>query len=286
MRIDRKWVATNLMRYGLMTLVAITISINRLTTTLVGTLAVCVFVYILLPHITTIEPWGPYQVISWCAQQSAEALVAVAAIIAAYAVAIGTWRQQKAFELKLAAANELSSFVHDLCDDLIALEIYANNLHSFHRELLNNPDWNQFIFNANFYHSQLEEMAQRIDRTRTAAGAIYSLRPRHGVIFEITAIASWSFDQVQDAIKEVNSSLYRLPLGAENSGHFMELVARIDDVSLSKFEEVSDAARMKMLKGSGAVLGSFQARAISPGFFGIMRFHKTSRSVFGLPDDE
>lgn len=223
------------------------------------------------------------ELLQWVLALDPEVLMAALGLIAAYAVAVSTWRQQKRVELQLSATAEIVMFLQRASALALQLDLYADRLSELHRKI----DGEQVTakglqFDATYLHAQVPTIVSARAELSQMSVDIHALRAKHEMVISNSVLTSKVFDSAVASLDAVVSSMwFGLPLFANDGESFLRALALQDPGDFSSFANAVDVHRARIDAAAGALMGYAHGKVFPLTFASVIRLWKTSAYFIG-----
>jgi len=159
-----------------------------LTETAWGILVVSVFMYFLIPHITSIVPLTPMQLIVWTSDLPAEykisvfsSLLTVVGFIIAFHTATINWKQQMSAQLKAAVAGDIEEFFNEVSRLTRNTKLYAELLIEAVDQIQQDGVDNETVFAIKYILSKTPEFIASRERLSFLSVEVYRILGKNSV---------------------------------------------------------------------------------------------------------
>lgn len=245
-------------------------------TTLHGFLALLLVLYFLLPYISSVQPLSILDGLRWILAQNKDYIVAAAGVVAAYAVAVHTWREQKRSELCLAASGDIDRFFQGACAISRSLENYAEKAVELYDILHLHPDRNVSAECSSLRDAGARAWTERMQLSQLTVD-VHSLRTRYDLVISRSALASICMDKSMGALDSIGRYMwYDIALNPRSELELKHHVYHGNKLKWSEFISVAKRANPIMIAGSTGLRAMFESRFLPPTLNSLRRMWKLS----------
>jgi hypothetical protein len=266
-----------LLRHSLSFVAGIFVVLNQLTSSLRGVLVLLLLVYFGVPLFTDIQFWTIDQTFRWALALPPDNLMTGASIIAAYAIAVSTWRQQKAFEIRLANAWSLASFFHEAVAETHVIQRFANALLEVRQAIAKGDQegadsWAQMVLGrrAAFIKARDSISQRAID--------IHELRGRFEGVVANSFAPDMALIAAERALATVAEGMwFNSPYVADSPEKVSQFISGADADGWNKFERQADRSIPAMTAGANGLIVIAQGRLFAPTLWSLARMWRRAK---------
>lgn len=242
--------------------------------------------YLLLPRVTSFQPWSFDRVLEWTVNLPSEALLGSVGFFIAYWIAVNTWQSQKRLEIKLAVAADIDQFFQGAAREALSCSLLADRLMVI-RQAIEQGDGSNAIPDTAYAMRMLPPALASRAALSTRAVDVHTLRATYELVLSSSAIADQAFKVASTSLARIAESMwYGLPEQVNSPLELADVVARLDRSQLENFVRVVDRERRQMLIAAGGIRGLFQGAIIKPGLYTILSYYSTSRKALYQSDED
>lgn len=259
-------------RLATVALTSLTTALHWMASSLFGFLALVTLIYGLM-RITGGHVLSLGQSVEWLLSLDPQILLGVAGTIAAYAIAVNTWRQQKSLDLQLAAISEITAFFTRFNDLSRQLSQYSDQLLDLHKQLGGPPAQLLPIAKHLLEHSH-QATAVRAELSRMSID-VHNLRAKHELVITRGVMTSGAFVTASSALDRVSKAMwFSIPTRATDPAGFLHSAAFIDRKELATFGDTFDWSSERIAMSMGAMSGAALGRLLPPTFVSVFHLWK------------
>lgn len=272
------------LRHGLSLVAGFIVVVNQLTSSLRGVFVLLLLVYFGVPLFTNIQFWTMGETLRWALSLPPDNLMAGASIIAAYAIAVSTWRQQKAFEIRLANAWTLASFFHEAVAETRVILRFANSLIEVRQALAKGDQagadsWSQMVL------GRRAAFLQARDSLSQRAIDIHELRGRFEGVVANSFAPDMALIAAEKALAAVADGMrFNIPYVADSAEKVSQFIGQADAGGWANFEHQADRSIPAMTAGANALIVIAQGRLFAPTLWSLVRMWRRAKIFMAEPE--
>lgn len=259
--------------------------------TLVGVLFSSWMLYLALPHLTGIEPWGNRQLLLWVDELGNDAkiglvssLVTVLGFFVALHTAMHSWQRQTAATMRIAAADSIDRVIAEVNALLLQIQLFTEatarevarvrerKLPPEGESILSVLSEDVVTFRAN--RQRLLQLEQEL----------IALPSRYSVLFLPLSGMQAALEAVEEQVGAITKQVWlSAPAGGTSSpSHRKDLVELIDPTKYKALSEACEAARDEIAGLQGGLRGALLSPIVE---FNAVAVGRVVRQMFRPKDD-
>lgn len=254
----------------------------------VGMLSTVIGLYFLVPTLG-IQPLTLGQLAILFDQQDSStkqavgtSLLTILGFLVALTTANAAWRSQRRVDIRISAAEEIYAFFEQVNDDLLKIELYADNVIDIQRlALLPGCDETELAHKIRFLLEGTDDMTQARKRVSRMSVLVHNLQSKHALVMAQQLRVDSCFNRAARALERVSGAMWGLiaPFETMDIAHARRFIEDLDDQTLYVVSRECEKCRVEAGAAANALRGIILGEIMRPTFATAIKLGALTRGL-------